>query len=64
MESTKKKMCVNCKYENVDKRISHNDPRNPERFTGHAIWCEKLKEYIGPMRAGGHKGECPHFVHY
>jgi hypothetical protein len=59
-----RRTCVNCKYENIDKRISHSDPRNPEPYEGYAIWCDKLEEFIGPNRAQGVKGECPYFIHY
>jgi len=57
-----KTKCVNCKYENTEKRIAYDDKRNPEPYEGYAIWCEKLNEYIGPNRA--QKEYCPHFIHY
>lgn len=57
-----KTKCVNCKYENANKRISHDDPKNPEPYEGRAIWCNKLSEYIGPNRS--QKEYCSHFLHY
>ncbi|QHI35581.1 hypothetical protein IMCC3317_09270 [Kordia antarctica] len=57
-----KTKCVKCKYEDQNNRLSHDNPNNPERYEGRAIWCKKLKEYIGPNRSQNEY--CPHFVQY
>ena len=71
--SSGNKWCVNCKYENVDKRISHDDPQNPEPYEGYAIWCDKQHRFIGSYAQQGLKklpdgtvveNECPYFEHY
>ena len=58
------KICMYCKYEDVSKRMSSNDPNYPgeKGEMDYAVWCNFFKKFISGSRR--QMEWCDNWEHY